>query len=84
MLWLRESRQKKIKHQVRRLPKIEPELKLSKIFWKVLAGNPNVRPANAALQLSPEAFNGVGMSIAAYPLLGRVIHRFWLAGYSDS
>ena len=31
--------------------------------------------ANATFQLAPESFNGVGMSIAAYPLLGGVIHR---------
>ncbi|KKK79219.1 hypothetical protein LCGC14_2835730, partial [marine sediment metagenome] len=62
------------------LPKIEPELELSKVLGKVFAGNPNVRPTNAALQLSPKAFNGVGMSIAAYPLLGGMFHHQMLVG----
>ena len=55
--------------------KIEPEFKFSEILGKVFTGYPDMSTANTTLQLAPESFNGVGMSIAAYPLLGGVIHR---------
>lgn len=70
-----EGHQKLREHQLGRLPKVEAELELGKIFGKMLRADMNMRAANAEFQSGPEIFRRVDVGIAARPFLGRMPHR---------
>ena len=70
-----KAQKKASKHDLGRFAHVVPILELAKILGKVLARNMNMGAANAALQLRPEALNGVDVSRATYPFVGAVVDR---------
>jgi len=73
-----ESLKQKLEHQPRLGAKVMSILKLPKVLLQVLRGNPNVSPVDAALQRTPEAFDGVHVYVAANVLFLRVVNPFVL------
>ena len=65
-----------VKHQVRNLTHVPAILKLPQILRKVLPADMNVRAVDPALQLRPEAFNGVHASAVARGVLARAVVDF--------
>src|ERR1700693_4690387 len=62
-----------IKHRRRlRAAKIEAELKFNEVLLHVLGRDTTMRAFHGALEVRPEAFNGVGMSLATDILLNPV------------
>src|ERR1700722_15004048 len=57
-----------------RTAKIETELKLDQILLHVLAGNAAMSSLHAALEVRPEAFDGVGVSSTDNVLLPAMVH----------
>ena len=57
------------------LAHVVPELELVQVLRQMLSGNVNMRAANAALDLRPEAFNGIHTGIATNVFFTTVVDR---------
>ena len=61
------------------VPIIEPPLKLVKIGIKMFSGDLMIRTDNRSLEERPNALNRVGVNIATYPFLNRMVDSVMLS-----